>query len=136
MCLLSIFHRTLPGAPLLVAANREEFFDRPFLPPHIEGRGARFLAGVDIRAGGTWLGVNEHRVVAAVTNRAKTSPPERPRSRGLLCRDLLECATAQEAPSYRGANWPRACTRARISSWPIRARGLSLTRPKSRALSR
>jgi hypothetical protein len=100
MCLLAIFYRTLPSAPLLVAANREEFFDRPFLPPHVQGGDPRFLAGVDVRAGGTWLGVNERGLVAAVTNRAKAIVPERPRSRGLLCRDLLEHATAAAAAEH------------------------------------
>src|SRR5262249_10269236 len=63
MCLLAIFYRTLPDAPLLVAANREEFFDRPFLPPHVQGREVKFLAGLDVRARGTWLGVNERGLV-------------------------------------------------------------------------
>jgi len=100
MCLLAIFHRTLDAAPLLVAANREEFFDRPFLPPHVQGRGPRFLAGLDVRAGGTWLGVNEQGLIAAVTNRPKAIVPDRPRSRGLLCRDLLGFATASAATEH------------------------------------
>jgi uncharacterized protein with NRDE domain len=100
MCLLAIFYRSVPGAPLLVAANREEFFDRPFQPPLVQRRERRFLAGLDLRAGGTWLGVNERGLVAAVTNRPKAILPERPRSRGLLCRDLLGCATAQVAAEY------------------------------------
>jgi uncharacterized protein with NRDE domain len=72
------------------------------------------VAGVDSVAGGTWLGVNEDGVLAAVTNRRKSAPPANPRSRGLLVRDLLTCATAAEAadraarelggPNYAGCN--------------------------------
>ena len=122
MCLLALFHRTVRGAPLLVAANREEFFDRPFLPPRIEGQRRRYLAGIDVRAGGTWLGVNERGLLAAVTNRPKTTVPERPRSRGLLCRDLLEQATLADAAAhvrrellsgdYAGANFVLATAEA------------------------
>jgi uncharacterized protein with NRDE domain len=100
MCLLAILYRTVNDAPLLVAANREEFYNRPFLPPHVQGEGPRFLAGIDERAGGTWLGVNENGVVAAVTNRPKSSIPEQLRSRGLLCRELLEHTSAGDAAEY------------------------------------
>jgi len=102
MCLLAILSRTVENAPLLLAAHREEFYDRPFLPPHVQGEGPRFLAGVDQRAGGTWLGVNENGVVAAVTNRPKSDIPEQLRSRGLLCRELLGYSTAREAAEYAG----------------------------------
>jgi uncharacterized protein with NRDE domain len=115
MCLLAIFHRAVDRAPLLVAANREEFFDRPFLPPYVQGDRTRFLAGVDVRAGGTWLGMNERGMMAAVTNRPKIALPDQPRSRGLLCRELLEqpsVASAREfiqqeltTGAYAGANF-------------------------------
>ena len=115
MCLLALLYRAVDGAPLLVAANREEYFDRPFLPPHVQGEKRRFLAGLDVRAGGTWLGVNDAGLVAAVTNRPKTKVPAQPRSRGLLCRELLEFATAADAADharrellggyYAGANY-------------------------------
>ena len=62
MCLLAIHFRTVQGAPLLAAANREEFFDRPALPPQLVHPGGesrqRAVCGIDARAGGTWLGVN------------------------------------------------------------------------------
>jgi uncharacterized protein with NRDE domain len=97
MCLLALkIHE--PPAPILVLANREERFDRPTLGPRITAVGStRFLAGVDQVAGGTWLGVNEHGVVVAVTNRSKPTVAAFPRSRGLLCKSLLSCASAEEA---------------------------------------
>jgi uncharacterized protein with NRDE domain len=82
--------------PVLVAANREESYARPGTPPELWPGDTPFVAGRDPQAGGTWLGVNSHGVLAAVTNRAKR-PPAAPRSRGLLCRDLLACRTAREA---------------------------------------
>ena len=115
MCLLAILYQQIPEAPVAIAANREEFFDRPFLPPRVEGTRCRYLAGIDQRAGGTWLGVNEYGLVVAVTNRPKAVVPENPRSRGLLCCDLLEIASITEAAvhvrrnlvsgHYAGANF-------------------------------
>jgi hypothetical protein len=97
MCLLALFFRYVDDAPVVVGANREEAYARGGTPPQIlEGR-CRAVAGVDPTAGGTWLGVNQHRVLVAVTNRFKTEVPARPRSRGLLTRMLLECTSAREA---------------------------------------
>jgi hypothetical protein len=98
MCLLALFFRVVEDAPVVVGANREEFYRRAGEPPRlIEGGPARFVAGIDPAGGGTWLGVNEHGILAAVTNRPRSRRPERPRSRGLLVRDLLGCATAAAA---------------------------------------
>jgi hypothetical protein len=97
MCLLAVFFRVVEDAAVVVGANREEAYDRGGEPPSIQGDRPRFLAGRDPRAGGTWLGVNEHGVLAALTNRAKTRLPSEPRSRGWLVRDLLACATARNA---------------------------------------
>jgi uncharacterized protein with NRDE domain len=89
MCLLALFFRAVEDAPLVVGANREERYDRPGEPPHILEGPCRAVAGTDPQAGGTWLGVNEHGVLVAVTNRPKHEVPAQPRSRGLLVRDLL-----------------------------------------------
>jgi uncharacterized protein with NRDE domain len=97
MCLLAIFFRAVPDAPLVIGANREEFYDRGGKPPQVLAGKIPALAGVDPTAGGTWFGVNARGVVAAVTNRALDDLPTNPRSRGLLTRDLLSCATAKEA---------------------------------------
>jgi uncharacterized protein with NRDE domain len=119
MCLLAIHFQVCDAAPLLIAANREEFYDRPSLGPAIQAGPPRVLCGVDARAGGTWLGVNEHGVVAAVTNRPKPHPGAAPRllpaagvlapagptavaprSRGLLCRELLNFRRAADAARF------------------------------------
>ena len=67
MCLL-ICIRYDDGA-LVVAANRDERYDRPTRPPHRWDTSPAVLAGRDERAGGTWLAVTERGLVAAVTNR-------------------------------------------------------------------
>jgi uncharacterized protein with NRDE domain len=97
MCLLAIFFRAVPDAPLVIGANREEAYARGGEPPHILDGSCRAVAGTDPLAGGTWFGVNEHGVVAAVTNRPKTQVPPHTRSRGWLTRDLLGCPTAGAA---------------------------------------
>jgi uncharacterized protein with NRDE domain len=97
MCLLAIFYRVVPDAVLVIGANREEFYDRGGEPPQLLPGVIDALGGVDPAAGGTWLGVNAKGVVAAVTNRPRADLPSKPRSRGLLTRELLGCATAKEA---------------------------------------
>jgi hypothetical protein len=96
MCLLAILYRVVDGCPVLVAANREESYDRQGTPPQLWSGTPSILAGKDTRAGGTWLGANEHGVLVAITNRPKPTP-DPVRSRGLLCRDLLSCASVDSA---------------------------------------
>ena len=97
MCLLAIQYRLVPEAPILVAANREEAYDRPSLPPSIQSGKPRVLCGLDQQASGTWLGVNQHGLFVAACNRTKLVVPSSPRSRGLLCRDLLRAGSARKA---------------------------------------
>lgn len=103
MCLLALFFRVVEDAPVVIGANREELYARPGEPPQLFKGTLRAVAGRDPVAGGTWLGVNERGVLAAVTNRPKSQLPSRPRSRGLLARDLLDCPTATAAADLAGA---------------------------------
>lgn len=115
MCLLAIQYQLVPEAPILVAANREEFYDRPSLPPSIQSGKPRILSGTDQQAGGTWLGVNQHGLFVGACNRPKSNPPLAPRSRGLLCRELLRAGSARQAVNvaldelsthkYKGVNF-------------------------------
>ena len=103
VCTLAIYFRALPQFPLLVAANRDEQYDRPSAPPQRHGTEPKIVAGCDLRAGGTWLGVNEHGLLAAILNRKinsrNVSFPDA-RSRGLLCMDLLARRSAADADSF------------------------------------
>jgi uncharacterized protein with NRDE domain len=97
MCLLAVFFRVVDEAPLVVGANREEAYARGGEPPQLLAGALRAVGGVDPQQRGTWLGVNERGVLAAVTNRPRSRVPDRPRSRGLLVQDLLGCGSAREA---------------------------------------
>lgn len=103
MCILALAVDLLPHTPLVLIANREESQHRPTVGPGlrpVEANTGRlnWLGGQDLLAGGTWLGVNAHRVVVAVTNLQKSIRPPNPRSRGWLCRDLLEtCRSTNQA---------------------------------------
>lgn len=86
-------------APLIVAANRDERLDRPAVPMTVlrESR-PRILGGRDELAGGTWLAVNEHGVVAGLTNQPSFNgrDPSK-RSRGELPLAFASWASAAEA---------------------------------------
>lgn len=97
MCLLALQYKTARDAPVLVAQNREERYDRPSQPPRIQSGRPRVVCGIDRKAGGTWFGVNQHGMFVAVANRPKRCVPAEPRSRGLLCRELLGTRTATDA---------------------------------------
>ena len=98
MCLLLLGFKKSAQLPVIVAANRDEFYDRPTEPPQLIADRPRVLAGRDVRAGGTWLGVNEYGLLVAVTNR-HTDQPEQPGlpSRGALCLEALKCDGAEAA---------------------------------------
>jgi hypothetical protein len=97
MCLLAIQYKLVPEAPILVAANREEFYERPSQVPAIQSGKPRVLCGTDLQAGGTWLGVNQQGLVIAVANRRRTARTFPSRSRGVLCRELLKADSAVHA---------------------------------------
>jgi len=97
MCILAIQYKLVPETPILVAANREESYERPSLAPSIQSGKPRILCGLDQRASGTWLGVNQHGLFVAACNRHKFTPPASPRSRGVLCRELLRAGSARRA---------------------------------------
>jgi uncharacterized protein with NRDE domain len=90
MCLALIGYRIHPQYSLVIAANRDEFHARPTLPLHWWTAGPRILAGRDMQAGGSWLGLDASGRMALVTNyRDPSSPrPEAP-SRGSLIGDFL-----------------------------------------------
>ena len=100
MCVLAFQYKTARDATILVAANREEYYDRPTQVPRIQSGRPRVICGIDRKAGGTWFGVNQHSMFAAVANRFRGPQPEEPRSRGLLCREMLNEASSAAAAEY------------------------------------
>ena len=84
MCILIVLRRPSHSWPVLIAANRDEMQDRPWLAParHWPDR-PEVTAGMDKLAGGSWLGVNDHGVTAAILNRTDSlGPAPGKRSRG------------------------------------------------------
>jgi uncharacterized protein with NRDE domain len=101
MCLLIVLSHVVDGAPLMVAANRDEFYARPATAVTVlRGAAPRVLGGRDLVAGGTWLAVNADGVLAGLTNQpAGYSPDPAKRTRGelpLLFTAYPDAATAVE----------------------------------------
>ncbi|HET8708528.1 MAG TPA: NRDE family protein, partial [Pseudomonadales bacterium] len=113
MCLILFAWKQDASHPLLVLANRDEYFTRPTLPLH-RWDGSAIYAGKDLSAGGTWLGVHESGRWAALTNYRQPSQqnPNAP-SRGKLTECYLTgeqhpadylATVAQTAHRYNGFN--------------------------------
>jgi uncharacterized protein with NRDE domain len=124
MCTLIAFHRCFSDAPLVVAANRDEFHERPTEGPALReasistasrersgragaARSRRVVAPLDRRAGGSWLGVNAAGLFAAITNRRCDHPDPGRRSRGWLVMEALTEPSARRA-AERFARLPAA----------------------------
>lgn len=89
MCLIAWNWQPDSATPLLLLANRDEFYARPALPLHWWD-GGHVLAGKDLQAGGTWLGVSRSGRLAALTNyRLPVYDPAPRPSRGALVADFL-----------------------------------------------
>ncbi|NVK21919.1 MAG: NRDE family protein [Kangiellaceae bacterium] len=90
MCLVVFAVQQHPDYPLIIAANRDEFFDRPTEPAHYWPRNGDILAGKDNEAGGTWLGINRQGYFSAVTNIRRFPQQQIGKlSRGKLIADYL-----------------------------------------------
>ncbi|MFO7304452.1 MAG: NRDE family protein [Gammaproteobacteria bacterium] len=114
MCLLVLAWKVHPRYRLVLAGNRDEFHDRPSAPLGWWQDDPRILAGRDLKAGGTWLGVARSGRFGVVTNyRDLQAPVEGAPSRGLLVPRFLTGATSPKeflddlrgaAPRYSGFN--------------------------------
>ncbi len=90
MCLIAIAWQAHPDYPLVVAANRDEWRDRPAVPAHWWDDHPSLLAGRDLKAGGTWMGVTRSGRFAAVTNfRDPSDRDSTALSRGSLVTEFL-----------------------------------------------
>jgi len=115
MCTLIAIHRRVPGSPLVIAANRDEYLDRPAEGPALRRMPTGpVVAPLDIRAGGTWLGLNARGVFSALTNLRNPNPDPTRKSRGMVVMQALEASTAARAAEglgdlARGAYNPFNC---------------------------
>jgi len=102
MCLVLFAYQPDSHMPLVVAANRDEFYARPARSAHAWPEQPHLLAGRDLSAGGTWLGISRRRRFATVTNFAEDTPAEdAPLSRGVLVDGFLN--SADSAHDFAGA---------------------------------
>lgn len=101
MCLILFAYQHHSDYPLIIAANRDEFFDRPTKSAHYWPESPEIFAGKDLQAGGTWMGVTRQGRFAAVTNYRSTHTPPNPAiSRGALCKDFLRSNISPEKFLY------------------------------------
>ena len=110
LCSVVILRRPGHDWPLILAANRDEMRMRAWDPPgrHWPDR-PEILAGRDHLSNGSWLGINDHGVVAAVLNRQGSLGPEPgKRSRGELVLEALDHSDAEVAVEQLRHLDPRA----------------------------
>ncbi len=109
MCLVLIAYHAHPDYALLVAANRDEFHDRPTAPLAFWDDSPQVLAGRDLKEGGAWMGFARPGRFAALTNYRDPGHVllDAP-SRGYLVRDYLQ--GVEPAHDYLDRLMPRATT--------------------------
>ena len=93
MCLIVVGWLSHPDYPLVVAANRDEFYARPTADATRWPDAPHIIGGIDLEAGGTWLGISTTGRFAAVTNVREPAMTKGARSRGALTRDFLLSAS-------------------------------------------
>lgn len=98
MCVIFFAYRKDPDFPLIMLANRDEFYDRPAEKARNWTDFPQIFAGRDLVGGGTWLGVSESGKFAVVTNYRDPRAPNGNRSRGNLAADFLK--TDESAARY------------------------------------
>ena len=97
MCLILFAYQQHSQYPFVLAANRDEFYARPTAPLHTWEDTPPILAGRDLQAGGTWLGLGQAGRFAALTNVRGIGPVlSNPPSRGQLTRDFLQSTLSAE----------------------------------------
>lgn len=115
MCTLALYFRKFKDYPLIVAANRDEFFSRPSASPQVLVGEPLVFGGKDLLAGGTWLGVNAYGLLAGILNRRSGAQNDKAqcKSRGFLCLEVLrtrdpiqafEFLTQEKASTYQPFN--------------------------------
>lgn len=97
MCTLALAWRVFADAPVALAANRDERFERPSEPPMVRSGDPAIVAPRDGEAGGTWIGLAETGLAVAITNRWLDDDREGDRSRGRLVWDCLRTGSAESA---------------------------------------
>lgn len=96
MCIITFHYKQHPKYKLIVVANRDEFYERPTEAAHFWHDEPNIVAGRDLKAMGTWLGMTKEKRFAALTNyRDIQNERDDRRSRGEIVRNFL---TSTESP--------------------------------------
>jgi uncharacterized protein with NRDE domain len=138
VCLVAFAINTSARWPLVIAANRDEFWERPTLPlgHWHSATGQAIIAGRDLRAGGTWLGISPGGRVAFLTNVREAQPAAAPCSRGELVTRWLESsadagefalALEHDGAAYGGFNLVLGDFQTNAWSWLSNRHGASST---------
>ncbi len=146
MCIILGLWQSHPDYPLILIANRDEFHDRPTRPASWWADESEVFGGTDLRAGGSWLGINKGGKLAAVTSfrDARSFKDTEQRSRGLVVRDFLirECTTeayfqelADQREHYDGFNLLAGDVRRGLLCWSNRDTVLNRIEPGCFGLS-
>ena len=107
MCTLFIHRSKNSDWPILIANNRDEYLARTFKPPGYHWNNSIF-AGKDILEGGSWLGLNEYGLCAAILNRASDNLNNKNlESRGKIIIDILKKHDARNALKYIKSNFKK-----------------------------
>ncbi len=98
MCTIIAIHRLREDLPLVVAANRDEFLDRPASGPRLLQHSPPALGGIDLERGGTWMAASAHGFFVGLTNQRPSRPQQpAPRSRGELVLEALATGSIHRA---------------------------------------
>ncbi len=105
MCTILIVHQVAADLPLVIAANRDEFYARPATGPQVihgpTSTTPRAIAGIDAALGGTWMGATETGLFVGLTNQRTFRPANRDlRSRGEVVTEALRCRSVAEVHAY------------------------------------
>lgn len=99
MCIISFHFQEHPRYKLIIAANRDEFYERPTKEAHLWKDEPNILAGRDLKEMGTWLGITKEGRFAALTNyRDPTNEKQNKVSRGEIVSSFL--TSQKNAPEY------------------------------------
>jgi uncharacterized protein with NRDE domain len=113
MCLIAFAWQAHPRWRLLLLGNRDEFHERPSAPLAHWDDAPDVIAGRDLQAGGTWMGLSRHGRASVITNVREPKADHGGLSRGLLVSDYLHGdiaavdhaqALLATAPAYRPFN--------------------------------
>ncbi len=96
MCVIFFAYRRHPEYPLILLANRDEFYERPTAAARVWQDAPEIFAGRDLVHGGTWLGITTSGRFAAVTNYRDPSAAKGKLSRGGLVGDFLKTRASVE----------------------------------------